>query len=200
MDLTESNEKRQIRLVAAAERALSPRPSSRGNCCTADRGRCAAFLVRRQSASSLARTRCNKYASAEEAQACADQCKAQERWGAHLSIAAFLWKPGGMPPSLERLSVHPGPIFQHAACWRTLAGFGARSMRRCSLEVVERVRQYAAGCSSSLVWTAPCQKGPEQERLSGAISRSRATSDPRPWWSCCSWRCLSCCSGRARAG
>ena len=36
-------------------------------------------------------------------------------------MEAFLWKLGGMPPSLERLSSHPRPIFPHAACWRTLA-------------------------------------------------------------------------------
>ena len=113
-------------------------------------------------------------------------------------METFLWKLDGTPPSLERLSSHPRPIFPHAACWRTLADLALAPCGDAS--GTRRVR--ASIRCRTLLFIGLDRAIPKETRTEASGWRNITLScDVRSgtWWSCCWRRCLSCCSGRARA-
>ena len=84
------------------------------------------------------------------------------------------------------------------------AGAHSRVWRSLHAEMLSGSRRYRASMRCRMLLFIGIDRAmPKKTRrkaFGGAISHSRATSDPGPWWSCCRRRCLSCCSGRARAG
>ena len=83
------------------------------------------------------------------------------------------------------------------------AGAHSRVWRSLHAEMLSGSRRYRASMRCRMLLFIGIDRAmPKKTRRKasgGAISHSRATSDPGPWWSCCRRRCLSCCSGRARA-